>query len=244
MKLVREHINEKFTEDSDPIKDLGIGKQAIINDLIRMGLREEDVEFMPDLTFFIKDEYQRNKRIGTPFFDLQLKYFPEGKKQLIQDLADKEKSDLTILKDALKAGVSLEDVIYIVKYMISNEENRNHLMMQIDLYNKFLNRNQEQKKFDKENNIYVFIGYNDKIPVEINGKKYYEDKFQAEKMVKMNKYDLRDLHGIEMMEQRAKYGRHGEVYMVTLPKFIMDEKYYNEIPDEWRDLIDKYKKRI
>jgi hypothetical protein len=25
MKLVREHINEKFTEDSDPIKDMGIG---------------------------------------------------------------------------------------------------------------------------------------------------------------------------------------------------------------------------
>jgi hypothetical protein len=25
MKLVRENINEKFTEDSDPIKDLGIG---------------------------------------------------------------------------------------------------------------------------------------------------------------------------------------------------------------------------
>jgi hypothetical protein len=26
MKLVKEHINEKFTLDSDPIKDLGIGK--------------------------------------------------------------------------------------------------------------------------------------------------------------------------------------------------------------------------
>lgn len=25
MKLVREHINEKFTEDSDPVHDLGIG---------------------------------------------------------------------------------------------------------------------------------------------------------------------------------------------------------------------------
>ena len=26
MKIVKEHINEKFTEDSDPIKDLGIGE--------------------------------------------------------------------------------------------------------------------------------------------------------------------------------------------------------------------------
>ena len=30
MKLVREHINEKFTEDSDPIHDLGIGMDELI----------------------------------------------------------------------------------------------------------------------------------------------------------------------------------------------------------------------
>jgi hypothetical protein len=30
MKLVREHINEKFTEDSDPIQDLGIGMRHLI----------------------------------------------------------------------------------------------------------------------------------------------------------------------------------------------------------------------
>jgi ankyrin repeat protein len=30
MKLIREHINEKFTEDSDPIDDLGIGMDALI----------------------------------------------------------------------------------------------------------------------------------------------------------------------------------------------------------------------
>jgi hypothetical protein len=30
MKLVREYINEKFTEDSDPIHDMGIGKAGFI----------------------------------------------------------------------------------------------------------------------------------------------------------------------------------------------------------------------
>jgi hypothetical protein len=30
MKLVKEHINEKFKEDSDPIKDMGIGPQQLI----------------------------------------------------------------------------------------------------------------------------------------------------------------------------------------------------------------------
>jgi len=29
MKLVREHINEKFTEEGDPIRDLGIGGKHI-----------------------------------------------------------------------------------------------------------------------------------------------------------------------------------------------------------------------
>jgi hypothetical protein len=31
MKLVREHINEKFTEDSDPIQDIGIGSKYLIH---------------------------------------------------------------------------------------------------------------------------------------------------------------------------------------------------------------------
>jgi hypothetical protein len=30
MKLVKEHINEKFIKDSDPIRDLGIGTEQII----------------------------------------------------------------------------------------------------------------------------------------------------------------------------------------------------------------------
>jgi hypothetical protein len=31
MKIVREHINEKFSEESDPIRDLGIGAKVDIN---------------------------------------------------------------------------------------------------------------------------------------------------------------------------------------------------------------------
>ena len=33
MKLVREHINEKFEEKSDPIEDMGIGAAAIYQDI-------------------------------------------------------------------------------------------------------------------------------------------------------------------------------------------------------------------
>ena len=39
MKLVREYINEKFTEESDPIKDLGIGQRH----LIEIWLKENDL---------------------------------------------------------------------------------------------------------------------------------------------------------------------------------------------------------
>ena len=34
MKLVREYINEKFTDDSDPVKDLGIGIK--VGDIVKL----------------------------------------------------------------------------------------------------------------------------------------------------------------------------------------------------------------
>jgi hypothetical protein len=34
MKLVREHINERFEEESDPIEDMGIGVNTIIYDIV------------------------------------------------------------------------------------------------------------------------------------------------------------------------------------------------------------------
>jgi hypothetical protein len=39
VKLVREHINEKFVENSDPVKDLQIGKEGIFKDLEKRGVR-------------------------------------------------------------------------------------------------------------------------------------------------------------------------------------------------------------
>jgi hypothetical protein len=34
MKLVKEHINEKFTEEFDPIDDLGIGLSHIMKNIV------------------------------------------------------------------------------------------------------------------------------------------------------------------------------------------------------------------
>lgn len=49
MKLVREHINEKFTQDSDPVEDLGIGIPELIKDAPKNILFED-----------LKHEYLKN----------------------------------------------------------------------------------------------------------------------------------------------------------------------------------------
>ena len=38
MRLVREHINEKFSKDSNPIDDMGIGKLGMFNALEKRGV--------------------------------------------------------------------------------------------------------------------------------------------------------------------------------------------------------------
>ena len=43
MKIVREHINEKFVEDSDPIKDMGIG----IDHAVQHFLKEVEIKWKP-----------------------------------------------------------------------------------------------------------------------------------------------------------------------------------------------------
>jgi hypothetical protein len=35
MKLIKEHINEKFTQDSDPIHDMGIGLKTLIKEWLK-----------------------------------------------------------------------------------------------------------------------------------------------------------------------------------------------------------------
>jgi ankyrin repeat protein len=35
MKIVREHINEKFVEDSDPVRDMGIGVRVAISNWMK-----------------------------------------------------------------------------------------------------------------------------------------------------------------------------------------------------------------
>jgi hypothetical protein len=63
MKLVREHINETFTEYSDPIRDMGIGSRYLIEKwLKKYGIKKYIIN--EDLTIDVDDEVDlSNKRI-------------------------------------------------------------------------------------------------------------------------------------------------------------------------------------
>ena len=68
MKLVREHINEKFTEDSDPIEDMGIGLKAKI---------EKWCDDYNIKNYIINDDYTIDVK-GTVFLnDVMLNNFPD-----------------------------------------------------------------------------------------------------------------------------------------------------------------------
>ena len=55
MKLVREHINEKFTDDSDPIEDMGIGpRHVIIQWFKEMNIHDRDYEIDENLNINFK----------------------------------------------------------------------------------------------------------------------------------------------------------------------------------------------
>jgi len=49
------------------------------------------------------------------------------------------------------------------------------------------------------------------------------------------------------MRAQHQYSRTDEesgVYSITVPKFLMDEKNYSKIPDQHRNIIEKYKVKI
>lgn len=57
MKIVRSHINEAFTEESDPVEDMGIGLRVVINEWIKENDTEGDVDagYMTPAMFIVKN---------------------------------------------------------------------------------------------------------------------------------------------------------------------------------------------
>lgn len=236
-------IYEKFQEKSDPIEDMGIGIiTQIKQDLKDAGIPQNHAEITTD-----GELYWAGSRYAKPskFLDLQLKYFPEPKKSFISSVIQmsRKKYDDKTIWDALQhiydEGVPYDEILKLIEEF-GDEEIYRHSKI---ILAKFT-RTPEKAKEDEENNIYAFIGYDEKVPVIINGKKYYEDVFTAEKMVKIDKYNKSHLNMVGAMKMRANFTNHGKVYIVTVPKELMDEDYYNGIPEKNRYIIEKYKRII
>lgn len=69
MKLVKEHINERFTDDdSDPIHDMGIGRKHIIE----KWLKEHNVK-----EYVINDDFTIDAYDSVDFYNIDMHNFPE-----------------------------------------------------------------------------------------------------------------------------------------------------------------------
>ena len=76
MKLVREHINEKFTDESDPIKDMGIGLQHQTKKWIEYINSTSGARHVNKIdTYFILNNDDGTIDVGKPFEVISSKDF-------------------------------------------------------------------------------------------------------------------------------------------------------------------------
>lgn len=114
------------------------------------------------------------------------------------------------------------------------------LAMQLKLAVEEASRTKAQEKFDKQNQQYVFIG-RPAFKEEPDGK--YRKTLEIEKLVPVDRFDIKTHQMVEMMKLRARYqGENSDVYMVTLPVTAL--KPGADVPEWMIDLIDEHKTRV
>ena len=236
--ILRESLFE-FERRQDPYKNLDIGtRQKIEKDIIDAGISIDKVDILSDFTIKVKDYF--NSSNMTMILDIQRKYFSKEKNEFLKKIADNKLNTKEIIDEAIQNGLSLNEIKNIINAWGQDIHKKKAL-----IYLSKIERTKEEETFDEENNIYVFIGFMDKIPVEINGKKYYEDKFNTESLIKIDKFNPGELMQIPMMKIRAKAQYpDGSVYMIHIPKEWMNEDRYEIIPEDFYEIIVDHKKKI
>jgi hypothetical protein len=105
-----------------------------------------------------------------------------------------------------------------------------------------LTRTAKEKKFDKDNETFVFIGrpgFREDPP----GSENYKKTLEIERLVPIDRFDIETHKMIGMMKLRAVYqGENSRVYSVSLPKGTVDPNH--TLPNYLIDIIDKYKTEI
>jgi len=240
----QKRINERFVEYNDPLEELGIGlTNKIKKELKDNGYSYDNFEILGTGEIFTPYSfYEKSDNL----IEIQLKYLPpqlkEFAKELINITIQKNKINelIPLLEKAYKNGISIKKIEKYIKEFGNNE------MINVFkvIFKYKISRNKKEIEEDEEYNIYVFIGYNDKVPVIINGEKYYKDKFCAEKMIKIDKYNILDYRTIQLLKIRVTTVPNGKVYMVKIPKIFMNKEYYNKIPENYLYYIEKYKTPI
>jgi len=255
MKLVKENINEAFSRNSeDKMEGLGLGKKAkILEDLKDAGIREIDVEITPDfqLIWRGRETWMGDNR-PDEFFDIKIKYMPTVEGDMAKRIRYTEDSVISIIEDAWKAGLKKDKIMTIIDEFTNEDRRRGlivrdkkHVRAQATVTLSKVSRTKAEIKHDKEYNTYAFIGYTNKVPVTVDGRKYYEDKLGVEKIIKIDKFNIGNLQNISLMKIRLQHQHYddGHVYLIDLPKDVLDGDDYSEIPPELEYIFDKYKRR-
>ena len=166
---------------------------------------------------------------------------PKEKAELVEILkkGNNEDEEAAIQK-VFDKGMSVDDIKVLISNFAKGGEKDHSL-----IFLSKISRTQEEIDYDDNTNIYAFIGYTGKKPIEINGKTYYEDKFAAEVMIKLEKFNpgsLSMISGMHMRKVAQNYPNSG-VYLLKVSKDVMDEDRYDGIPEGLEDLVDQFKTR-
>lgn len=231
-----------FQRGQDPKKAMGLGIKVLVERALKeAGYKGNELEVLPSsvIIFSKNAAYWQLDKLQ----EIALKYMPSKFSDLIKKLKGSSVGSPfeKTIKEAIENGIDPEDL----KVLLDNYTDKAS-------YGKILltkyTRSPEKEQEDEENNVYIFIGYTDKVPTFVNGKKYYEDKFTVESMVKIDKYNPDHLSMVTGMKLRVRYQGHEHedygVYMITVPKFLMDEDKYYEIPEHVQEIVEKYKRKI
>lgn len=247
MKLVPESLNEvNFERGQNPKAAMGIGRtEKLYKDLEEAGFEKDQIEISDN--FII---YPTNKKGVSPGWgskeriqSIALNHMEEKFVKFAESLGDIHTHSVKgAIEEAIEDGLSEEEILLIAKHYSAN----GNIYGEVKIYTSDLFRDDKKKEEDDEENIYLFIGFMDKKPVEVNGKTYYEDKFSVESMVKVDKYDPGQLSMVHPMKIRARYQYPdgGNVYMLKVPNYVMDEDHYSEIPDHLQEIVEKYKVKL
>lgn len=231
-----------FERGSDPRRSMGLGKKVQIEkDLEEAGINPMAVEITDDL--IIKNKSVWDSQLEA-LHKIQMKHLPPKWRNFIKEL--REGDPKKAVDSGLEEGIDPE----VLEDLISEFGKFKEGYQQIDhktpahIYLKKITRDEDRIREDEEYNDYAFIAFKDKVPVMVNGEKYYKDGWGTEGMIKIDKFDPSSLNNITGMKLRARYtGRASDVYIISVPSDFMDEERYEDFPDIIRDNFDEYLKK-